>query len=252
VARLVTASVTSAKSIGQFLPLAGQSWRAADRHYLSVHSPFARRTLRDMPHVLSYHINRADAAFDLNGGWAQRPAAFRFMILRFEPGRSLEFPPDVRVRIAEDHRNFLRELRGFAVAEDVLVDRLNGQTALVKYLAEYERPDGSAAEEFDSRLHTLGERLREQAEGAFGLRQIVLNRVLAEGVAEPIDEPGQRPTDRTLPETTKQGFLELYFDHRDWAEQWFARPAVRTTIADPHWAVARAYRVTEECGLDRR
>jgi hypothetical protein len=244
--------VVTAKSIAQFHPLAGQSREAADRHYLEVHSPFARRTLRDMPHVLSYHINRADAQFDLNGTWAQQPGAFRFIVLRFAEGRSLEFPPDVRARVAEDHRNFLRELRGFGVDEAVIVDRLSGQTSLVKYLVEYERAPGEPADPFAALFGQLGEQLRELTGDVFGLRRIAVNRVRAEAAAEPIDEPGQRPTDRRLPSTTKHGFVELYFDHREWAEEWFGRPDVRTALFDPRWAIARAYRVTEECGFDRR
>ena len=134
------------KSIAQFQPLAGQRRHASDRHYRTVHTPFARRTLRAMPHVLSYHTNRAEAELDLARGWSQRPHAFRFVILRFEPGRSLGFPPAVRAQIAEDHRNFLREFRGFPVEETTVLDRLSGQTALVKYLVEYELPEGNADE----------------------------------------------------------------------------------------------------------
>ena len=234
------------KSIAQFQPLAGQSREDADRHYSKVHTRFARAQLRAMPHVLSYHTNRAEAEYDLAGGWGQRPRAFRFVILRFAPGRSLEFPPDVRERVAQDHRLFLRELRGFAVDEEVLVDRLDGQTALVKYLFEYERVAEArpSLDELAATLCELGD--------TFGLRRIVLNRVRAEAVAESIDEPGQRPTTRPLPDTAKQAFVEIYFDHRDWAEEWFARPAVRVALIGPAWALARGYRVTEECGLDRR
>ncbi|HJQ42192.1 MAG TPA: hypothetical protein VJ831_03840 [Jatrophihabitantaceae bacterium] len=79
-----------------------------------------------------------------------------------------------------------------------------------------------------------------------------MNRVLAEAVAEPIDEPGQRTTDRLLPETDKVAFVELYFDARDRSEEWFARPEVRDALFAGSWALARASRVSEECGLDRR
>jgi hypothetical protein len=240
------------KSIAQFLPLAGQSRAASDRHYRTVHTPYARRVLREMPQVLSYHTNRAEAERDLSGGWAQRPRAFRFVILRFLPGRTLGFPPEVRARIAEDHRNFLREYRGFSVDEQVLVDRVAGQTALVKYLIEYERAADASAAECSQRFEAMAVNLQGAAADAFGLRLVHMNRVLSETVAEPIDEPGQRPTERTHPETSKQGFVEIYFDHRDWAEEWFARADVQAVLFDPRWAMARAYRVSEECGLLRR
>lgn len=167
------------KSISQFLPLTGQSREDADRHYRRAHTRFARAQLRTMPHVLTYHTNRAEAEYDIAGGWSQRPRAFRFVILRFAPGRSLDFPPDVRERVAQDHRLFLRELRGFAVEEEVLVDRLSGQTALVKYLFEYERPCGSLPPDFHPVLDALAVTVREQSD-AFGLRQVLLNRVRAE------------------------------------------------------------------------
>jgi ketosteroid isomerase-like protein len=244
----------TAKSISQFLPVSGLTREAADRHYREVHTRFARTELRGMPHVRSYHTNRADAEFDVAGGWSQPPRAFRFVLLRFAPGRSLEFPVGVRARVAEDHRNFLRELRGFAVDEQVLTDRLAGQTALVKYLFEYERPPAIPVGEGEAVLDGLTATLAEAAQDtdrAFGPRRVVVNRVRTEAVAEPIDEPGQRPTDRILPETTKHAFVELWFDNRDWAEEWFARPAVRAALLRPWWALASGYRVTEECGLDR-
>lgn len=239
------------KSISQFLPLAARTRRDADRHYRTVHTRFARAQLRTMPHVLSYHTNRADAEYDLAGGWEQRPRAFRFVILRFAPGHGLEFPPEVRAQVAEDHRQFLRELRGFAVEEEVILDRLTGQTALVKYLFEFERPTAATQSDGAAALSALIASIEREGADATGLRRVVLDRVETEAVAEPIDEPGQRPTDQTLPETTKQAFLEFWFDHPDWAEEWFARPAVRAALRDPWWDVARGYRVTEECGVDR-
>ena len=238
----------TAKSIAQFQPLAGQRRSASDRHYRQVHTPFARRTLRAMPHVLSYHTNRARAQLDVAGGWSARPHAFRFVVLRFEAGRSLEFPPEVRAQIAEDHRNFLREFRGFAVDEDVLLDRLRGQTALVKYLVEYEGADGRAVNALRDAVAVVAAEKPDR----YGLRQVLLNRVTAESAAEPIDEPGQRTTDRLLPATDKAAFLELYFDARDRAEEWFAHPDVHAALFDQDWTSARASRVTEECGLDRR
>jgi hypothetical protein len=240
------------KSIAQFLPLTGQRPNASDRHYRRVHTPFARRTLREMPHVLSYHTDRARAELDLAGGWAQRPHAFRFVILRFEAGRSLEFPPEVRAQIAEDHRNFLRDFRGFVVDEHVVLDRLSGQTALVKYVVEYERADDADAAQAVARLEDALRAVAAHRPERFGLRQLLVNRVTAEAVAEPIDQPGQRTTDRVLPDTTKAAFVELYFDSRDRAEEWFAQPTVHDALFGGRWHLTRASRVSEECGFDRR
>jgi len=240
------------KTISQFLPLSSISWNEADRHYRRVHTKFARRVLRGMDHVVSYHINRAEAEYDLNGQWRQRPRAFRFVVLRFEPGRSLEFPPKVSNLIVEDHRVFLRDLRGFGVREQVVLNRLNGQTALRKYLFEFERPAGMSSAEGVAQLDQLVREVGALVDTAFGLRVVLANSVLYEGATEAVDEPAQRPLGVPLPETTKQGFVEFYFDQREWAEQWFAEPDVRRALTGGVWALARGYRVQERCGFDRR
>lgn len=240
------------KTIAHFLPLSSVSRRDADAHYRRVHTPFARRVLREMDHVVSYHINRADREYDLNRTWRQPPHAFRFVLLRFAPGRSLEFPPDVAESIVQDHRVFLRELRSFRVAEERVVERIAGQTALEKYVFEYERPDGMPADEGAGLFDRVVADVRALAPAAFGLRLVLANRVLSEQATAPVDEPGQRPLRVPLPETAKQGFLELYFDQREWAEEWFAAAEVRRAFIAGPWAVARGYRVTEKCGLDRR
>lgn len=240
------------KSIAHFLPLSSLSARAADRHYREVHAQFARRVLRELDHVVSYHINRAEREYALGGQWRRRPRAFRFVVLRFAPGRSLEFAPDIAEQIVEDHRAFLSHLRSFQVREEVVFDRLAGQTALQKYVFEYERLAAIAVADGEARFDRLVADLQTLTPAAFGLRLVLANRVMTEGATEPVDEPGQRSLGVPLPATTKQGFLELYFDQREWAEDWFAVPEVRQVLTSGPWAVARGYRVSEECGLDRR
>jgi hypothetical protein len=240
------------KSFSHFSPLRSLPAEESERHYRDVHAPFARRFLREMSQVVSYHTGRVTAELDLGGGWAQRPRGFRFIVLRYLSGRALELPEDLHERIAQDHRNFLRELRAFPVREQVLVDRLTGQTALEKYVVELDRPDGAAAAEAADRVRQLVDLMAEQSEGAFGLRQLLVNHVLGEGETVPIDEPGQRPLRQLLPQSTRQAVLEIYFDNHEWAEDWFRRPAVRGALLDPWWALARTSRVAEECGMDKR
>jgi hypothetical protein len=240
------------KTISQFLPLSSVSRRDAVRHYRKVHTRFARRLLREMDQVVSYHIDRADREFDVNGGWRQRPRAFRFVVLRFAPGRAFEFPPEVAERIVADHRVFLRELRSFRVAEEVVLDRLAGQTALQKYVFEYERPSDMSADEGERQFDRVVREAQASAPGAFGVRLVLANRVLSEQASEAVDEPGQRTLSTALRETSKQGFLEFYLDQREWAQEWFAQPQVRDALLGGPWALARGYRVTETCGLDRR
>lgn len=239
------------KNISHFLPVSTVPPEECDRHYTDVHSRFARGFMRAADDVVSYHINRAVAEYDLVGDWRQRPRAFRFIVLRTKDG-PLRLPPHLAAVVAEDHRAFLRELRSFPVEEVTVLDELRGQTSLVKYLFELDRhPDTDPA---DARrtLDAQTAALAEQANHALGLRLLVANHALGERETAPIDEPGQRPLATLLPQTTKQGFLELWFDQREWAEEWFRRPAVRELLQDPAWALCRGYRVEEECGIDRR
>ena len=241
----------AAKTISHFLPVSTRSRGECDRHYMEVHTRFARRFLREMDDVVAYHVGLATAEYDLSGDWRQEPRAFRFIVMR-TTGGPLRLPPELGEVIAQDHRNFLRELRQFSVEEQVLVDELRGQTALVTYLFEFDRAGTDDPAEARRRLDAGMARLRDEAAHAFGLRLLVVNRVLDERATEPIDEPGQRPLPRLLPETTKQAFVELWFDQQEWAEEWFRRPAVRAVLQDRAWALARGYRIDESCGLDRR
>lgn len=247
----MTAELAYSKSIAQFDPVSSRPLAECERHYVEVHAPYARRLLLDLDHVVTYQTARAVAQYDVAGGWRQQPAAWRFVVLRFRAGRGLQLSPDVSEVIAQDHRNFLRGLRSCAVQERLLVDRRSGQTHHEHYLVELERRPKADAGEAADRVEELARGLAEQST-AFGLRLAVLNTVQAEVAAAPIDEPGQHPLGRLLPETTKVAYLEFAFDHREWAEEWFSRPTVRQLIQDPWFAVARGYRLDVECGLDKR
>jgi hypothetical protein len=240
------------KSFSTFAPLASQPVEESDRHYREVHAPFARRFLRDMDQVVSYHTARATAELDLGGGWRQRPRSFRFIVLRYLSGRALELPEELHEAVVQDHRNCLRDLRAFPVTEQVLLDRLRGQTGVAKHVVQLERRSDTTADEAEAYLAKQVDVLAEQADAAFGLRQVVVNHVRGEAETEAIDEPGQRPLRRLLPETPAHAFVEIYSDHADWAREWFARPAVRAVVQDPWWGVARVFEVLEECGLDKR
>lgn len=241
-----------AKTISQFQSLAASTRAECDRYYREVHTRFARGFLREMEHVRSYHVGLAESSYDVAGGWAAPPRTFRYVVLRFDPGTGLAMGPELRERITQDHRLFLRELRAFAVEEEVLVDRLRGQTSLVKYQFEYDRPPGEPSAAGASRLREQLDRLVGLADQAFGLRLLIADHVLFENASEPVDEPGQRGTGERLPGTARQAFLELYFDQPEWAEEWFRRDDVRSALLGGGWGLAYGVKVAEECGLDRR
>lgn len=241
-----------AKTYAHFLPLAALPVAESDRHYREVHTRWARTFLRELPDVVSYATDRVLAERDPTGGWGQRPRAFRFISMRYAPGAHLELGAELREQVVQDHRNCLRELRSFQVREQVLVDRVRSGTGLAKHVVELDRRPGTSATEAAARLADGLPVLQEQAQDAFGLRQVLVDHVEGERATEPLDEPGQRPTGRVLPETARSAYLELWFDHADWADEWFARPAVAAVLQDAWWGGARTYRVHEERGLDRR
>jgi hypothetical protein len=211
--------------------------------------------LRDRSHVVSYHIDRAVAQYDIRGGFGQRPDAWRYVILRLQPGARLGLSSEEQEQVVQDHRNCLRDLRSFRLSERVVLDELRSQTALVKYLFDFERAPGARGDTGGDteRLGEIADRLAGRAaDGDFGLRLLVHDTVLGEQATETVDEPGQRSIGRVLKQTTKVGFLECYFDQQEWAEDLFLLPDVRALLRDPLFAAVRGYRVEESCGFDHR
>lgn len=241
---------TVAKMISRFDPASRHPLAEAERHYATVHFPFAQALLASMPQIRSYHVNRVTRQLDLAGGWAQRPLAWRFVVLTFRPGRSLEFDTQTTDRIAQDHTNFLRRLRSTVVAESVPVDRLAGQTALRKYLIEIDRP-AKPTEDTDRHLASLEAIVADEAANAFGVRQVRCNRVVVELAAEPVEEEGQRSTDRPLADTDKLGYIEIYADDDRWGDALFGAPRVLAALRQATLR-CHAYAIEERCGLDRR
>ncbi len=130
------------KSIGRFDPTPSRTLEECERHYTRVHVRMAQDLLRPVPSLLSYHTNRAVAQADVNGGWNQRPRAWRFVVLRFTPGATLVFTPQQNEMVAQDHVNCLYRLRQGDVDEHVLLDRLDRQLALAKFMIEADRAPG--------------------------------------------------------------------------------------------------------------
>jgi len=237
------------KVIGRFDPTPSRTPEECERHYTEVHVRMAQELLRPMPTLLSYYTDRAVAQADVNGGWRQRPRAWRFVVLRFTPGETLAFTPEQSEMVAQDHVNCLCRLRSCEVEEDVLLDRLNSQLALAKFMIEADRAPGVGADAAWTSLRELAGRIQRTMDGAFGARRLIVNRVLNEVECEPLDAEGQRPIG-LLEDTTRLGYIEAYFDHPRWGEETLGAFAAGGALADPRLVDVNLLRVEEQAPLD--
>jgi hypothetical protein len=238
------------KSFSRFEPTPSRTPDECERHYTQVHVRMAQELLRPMPALISYHVDRAVAQADVGGGWAQRPRAWRFVILRFDPGETLAFSDEQNEMVAQDHVNCLYRLRHSDVEETVRLDRRQGQLALAKFIIEADRAPGVSADDGWAAFDAMAARVRGQMEGAYGARLLILNRVLNEVECEPIDVEGQRPIGM-LDETTRVGYLEIYFDHQRWGREALA-PLVAEGLLRPSGLVdVNLLQVDERAPLSR-
>jgi hypothetical protein len=237
------------KVIGRFDPTPSRTPEECERHYTQVHVRMAQDLLRPMPSLLSYYTDRATAQADVNGGWKQRPRAWRFVVLRFTPGETLAFTAEQNEMVAQDHVNCLYRLRSCDVDESVLLDRVDGQLALTKFMFEADRAPEVDAESAWAAFTSLADGVRAAVDGAFGVRRLILNRVLNEVECDPLDVEGQRPIG-LLDETTRVGYMEVYFDHPRWGEEALGPLVAKGALRDPRLVDVNLLRVEEQAPLD--
>jgi hypothetical protein len=237
------------KVIGRFDPTPSRTPEECERHYTQVHVRMAQDLLRPMSTLVSYYTDRAVAQADVNGRWSQRPRAWRFVVLRFTPGETLAFTAEETEMVAQDHVNCLYKLRSCEVEETVLLDRIDGQLALAKFLIEADRPPEVDSDTAWREFGQLAERVQSAVDGAFGVRRVILNRVLNEVHCEPLDVEGQRPVG-LLDDTTRVGYIEVYFDHQRWGEEALGELAARGGLRRPALADVNLLRVEELAPLD--
>ena len=237
------------KVIGRFDPTPSRTPEECERHYTQIHVRMAQDLLRPMPSLLSYYTDRAVAQADVNGGWSQRPRAWRFVVLRFTPGETLAFTLAQNEMVAQDHVNCLHRLRSCDVEESVLLDRIDGQLALAKFMIEADRAPGVDADTAWGVFSRLADRVHATVDGAFGVRRLIVNRVLNEVECESVDVEGQRPIG-LLEDTTRLGYIEIYFDHARWGEEALGGLAASGALRDPALVDVNLLRVEEAAPLD--
>jgi len=209
----------------------------------------AQDLLRPVPSLLSYHTDRAVAQADVTGGWNQRPRAWRFVVLRFAPGETLAFTAEQTEMVAQDHVNCLYRLRQGDVEEHVLLDRVDRQLALAKFMIEADRAPGVEPGPAWDAFTRLVDRVHNAMDEAFGSRRLILNRALNEVECEPLDVEGQRPIG-VREDTTRVGYIEAYFDHARWGEEVLGVIAAEGALRDPALAGVNLLRVEEHAPLD--
>src|SRR6187399_3165767 len=151
------------KLFSRFDPTPSRSREECERHYTQVHVHMAQELLRPMPALLSYHTDLAVAQADINGGFHQRPRAWRFAVLRFAPGEGLVFSPEQAEMVAQDQVNCLYRLRS-----------CGAQTALSKFMLEADRPASVDPEQAWRSFSELADRVLAAMDGAFGARALFL------------------------------------------------------------------------------
>lgn len=229
----------------------------ADRHYETIHSPFARRlVLEESPWVIRYAWNRVQASQDVRGGFGLRPSAWRFVFMDLVDDAQRDdvavLPARGGQQLLQDHTRFLANMRPYDVDRRIRFDRRVSANASAKFLLTF---DVTASHEASDVRSAHGRQLvpsmcevLAQAEGA---RLYVTNSVSAERETEPIDEPGQQYSGRCLPEPTRASIDELYFDNHLAGIDFFTRPVVRSLLSNAALGRVRAHWVREWVAVDR-
>lgn len=242
-----------AKRVMQFQASALRPREESERHYLDVHSPWAVDTFAGMPEVVGYHTNRVLAQWDIRGGFGRVPDLWRYASMRYRPP-GMEFSAEVGAMLAQDHQNFLRELRRFDVEESLVLD-LGGQAlSTAKFVLVLDRPDGLDRAAAVAAADALVAGLARAFGSAYGARRMTVDRVRLERENVAMREPGQQPTGVRFEDTPRLAFVELYLDHACWGEAFFADDDVTALLHGSPFmpAAVTAYHVEERAGHDRR
>jgi hypothetical protein len=96
----------------------------------------------------------------------------------------------------------------------------------------------------------MADRVREQMDGAFGARLLILNRVLNEVECEAVEVEGQRPIGM-LDEPIRVGYLEIYFDHARWGREALGPLVAEGLLRAPSLADVNLLQVEEHAPLSR-
>lgn len=203
-----------------------------------------------------YTLNRALAQYDINGCFHKRPDMWRVVTIDLsEDAEELSpvwMPPNEMATIWADHSEFLSGLEGFEVSDEIVGNRLTGQTITVKYLFRHDATEGEhiATARAGYEDHVMPE-LVGLFYNAFGARLFTSNVVQRQFETAAITEPSQVFTGRYLEKSDVIAFDEIYFDNVAWAQEFFGATEVRSLLHSTSLR-SRGYLVEERCGVDMR
>jgi hypothetical protein len=250
------------KRITRVEPASAIGREASERHYVDVHHAYVRRMYRanEAP-TLRYAANLALAQHDLTGRFNEEPDAWRWQVSEVREaldGADTFIPDSVRGLIWEDHLKCIEGIEAGEYEERVLVDRRSGQLSCAKYLFTYraEAPRGGPAATREERArHYDGAHLpalTALAAEAFGLRLLVSNRMVREAATGDDFGPGGSISPGYVEEPRTLAIEELYFDNRDWGDEFFGRPEVLELLHRSPLGRVEGYAVSETIGIDER
>lgn len=250
------------KRISRFQPVAALGRERSERHYSEVHHRFARRMFREEgEHLKRYVANRAVAQYDLDGGFGEEPAAWRFVIVEVSddmPGAAGFLPEHLQELIWLDHRKCIERIEGSEVDERVVVDRRSGQMSFAKYLFIHAAVGGSGARcaEPAARARYYEEAhlpaLAAAFASAYGARLLLSNVVRRQAATSDDFGAGAAYTGGYQDAPSLLAFEELYFDNDDWGDEFFADRRIRSLMRDSPLGRAEGYKVVETVGVDKR
>ena len=243
------------KRISRLNPPPSVGRERAERHYTTVHHPFARRLLRDHgPRVRRYSVDRADWQYSLSGRFEEQPTAWRFVVLEVDddlPDALGYLPPWVQPLLWTDHAKCIERMAAWEVEARTVVDRRSGQLSSAKFVFLYE----SAAKDGGDRLAHYRDvhvpALADLVRDAFGARLYVSNTVIRE--AETSDEhgPAASYTGAYLERSTLLAIDEIWFDNIEWGADAFGSAPGLALLRDSELGRVEGYAVEETVGVDK-
>jgi hypothetical protein len=243
------------KIVWRGLPVPTRARELAEAHYVEVHVPLSRRFLLLDPAQVAYSTLRARRQLDIAGGFYDATKAWRFIVFLEDPSVPAREPTPAQRRLrrllTDDNPLVIGESIRCEVEEEVLVDRLSGQTSFVKALLEFDRHPGRSPAESEAELRRFADELADRARASPGTRLLVANWARRQQRQRMRADGGYEVTDWE-PAGPKVGYLELLFDNPAAAADLLGAEEVIDAVFGPAFADAGAYLVEERCEFDRR